>query len=139
VVKSYEILDHTADIGIVAYGKDLKEVFTNAATGLLSLVIDPREVGVKIKRDIEVNASDLETLLVNWLNELIFILDTKEILLKDFKITEISETALKAKVSGEKIKKSKHHLKREVKAATYHHLKIEQSGEGWRAQVIFDI
>jgi SHS2 domain-containing protein len=139
VVKSYEILNHTADIGIIAYGKDLKELFTNAGKGLLSLVIDPEEIRVKVKRDIEVNAPDRETLLVNWLDELIFIMDTKELLLKDFKVTNISENTLKVEASGEKIKKSKHHLKREVKAATYHHLKIEQSEKIWRAQIIFDI
>jgi SHS2 domain-containing protein len=139
VTKNFETLDHTADIGIVAYGKDIPEVFINAAKGFLSLVIDPKEVSNKETHDIEVVASDREALLVNWLNELIYLLGAKEVLLKDFKVIEITDIKFKVQASGEKIKKNKHHFIREVKAATYHKLKIEQTAEGWRAQVIFDI
>jgi SHS2 domain-containing protein len=139
VIKNFETLNHTADIGIIAYGKDISEVFINAAKGFLSLVIDPKEVSNKETHDIEVAAADREALLLNWLNELIYLLGAKEVLLKDFKVIEITDLKLKVQASGEKIKKNKHHFMREVKAATYHKLKIEQTAEGWRAQVIFDI
>ncbi len=139
MTKNFEILDHTADIGIIAYGKDISEVFINAAKGFLSLVIDPKEVSNKETHDIEVTATDREALLLNWLNELIYLLGAKEVLLKDFQVIEITDIKLKVQASGEKIKKNKHHFMREVKATTYHKLKIEQTAEGWRAQVIFDI
>ena len=139
MIKNFETLNHTADIGIIAYGKDISEVFINAAKGFLSLVIDPKEVSNKETHDIEVAAADREALLLNWLNELIYLLGAKEVLLKDFKVIEITDLKLKVQASGEKIKKNKHHFMREVKAATYHKLKIEQTAEGWRAQVIFDI
>ena len=135
----FEILNHTADIGIIAYGEDISKVFVNAARGLFSLIIDPQEVSTKKNREIEVTAPDREALLVNWLNELIYLVDAEEVLFKEFDIIEITETKLKAKCYGEKINSKKHHLQREVKAATYHQLKIEQSADGWRAQVIFDI
>lgn len=137
--KTFETLNHTADIGIIAYGKNISEVFVNAAMGLLSLIIDLKEVDLKETRHIEVTAPDREALLVNWLNELVFLSDAEGILFKDFKVVGITETSLKIQAGGEKIKRNKHHLKREVKAATYHRLKIEQTTEGWRAQVIFDI
>ncbi len=139
MIKNFETLNHTADIGIIAYGKDISEVFINAAKGFLSLVIDPKEVSNKETHDIEVAAADREALLLNWLNELIYLLGAKEVLLKDFKVIEITDLKLKVQASGEKIKKNKHHFMREVKAAAYHKLKIEQTAEGWRAQVIFDI
>jgi SHS2 domain-containing protein len=139
VTEDFKILEHTADIGIIAQGEDVSRAFINAAKGLFSLVIDPEEVSVKKSREIEVTAPDREALLVNWLNELIYLLDAEGALFKDFEIIEITETGLKAKGYGEKINTKRHHLKREVKAATYHQLKIEQIDEGWRAQVIFDI
>ena len=139
MIKNFETLDHTADIGIIAYGKDIAEIFVYAAKGFLSLIVDPRHVEPKEKIDIEVGAPDREALLVNWLNELIYLLGVKEVLLKDFKVISISDINLKVQASGEKIKKNKHHFIREVKAATYHKLKIEQTVEGWRAQVIFDV
>jgi SHS2 domain-containing protein len=139
VTADFEILNHTADIGIIAYGEDISSVFINTAKGLFSLIIDPQEVSTKKHRDITVTAPDREALLVNWLNELIYLVDAEEVLFKEFDIIQITETKLQAKCYGEKINSKKHHLQREVKAATYHQLKIEQTAEGWRAQVIFDI
>lgn len=139
MIEDFKILEHTADIGIIAYGKDIREVFINAAKGLFSLIIDPAEVSARKTWEIAVTAPDREALLVNWLNELIYLLDAQGTLFKDFEIINMTETELKVKASGEKINTKKHHLKREVKAATYHQLKIEQTADGWRAQVIFDI
>ncbi len=137
--KDFEVIDHTGDSGITAYGADMKQVFTNSARGLFSLITEIDTVAVKEQRDIEVIASDREALLVNWLNELIYLIDTKRVLFKKFDIISLTDTMLKATVYGEKINRKRHHLKREVKAATYHMLKIEQTENGWEAQVIFDI
>jgi len=139
VTADFEILNHTADIGIIAYGEDTSEVFINAARGLFSLIINPEEINIKMHHGISIIGSDREALLVNWLNELIFLVDARGLLFKNFKISKLSGTELKAKASGEKVNTKKHHLIREVKAATYHQLKLEQTSEGWRAQVIFDI
>jgi SHS2 domain-containing protein len=139
VTADFEILEHTADIGIIAYGRDVPEVFINAAKGLFSLIIEPEEVKAKKYREIEITAPDLAALLVNWINELIYLLDAESVLFKDFKIREITDTSLRVEAGGEKFNSKRHHLRREVKAATYHQLKVEQTTEGWRAQVIFDI
>jgi SHS2 domain-containing protein len=139
VSKDFEILEHTADIGIISYGTDIRQVFSSAARGLFSLIVELDEIAVKEYRDIEVSATDREALLVNWLNELIYLSDTSEMLFNYFEIIDLSETQLKTKAYGEKIDINRHHLKREVKAATYHMLKIEPITGGWQAQVIFDI
>jgi SHS2 domain-containing protein len=136
--KEFEIIEHTADIGIRARGTDMKEAFANAAKGMFSLITWLEDVEETEYRDIELTAPDMESLLVGWLNEGIYLFDTVNILLKRFDITELSETHLKARGYGETVDASRHELKRGIKAATYHMLKIDRSN-GNRVEVIFDI
>lgn len=139
VEKPFEIIDHTADIGIVAYGADIKQVFANAAIGLFNLMADLDDFKEDIKRELELSAEDVEVLLVEWLNELIYIFDVEHILFKRFEIDKLSNTEIKAKCFGEKIQPGQHKLKREIKAATYHMLRIIKEDGGYKVQVIFDI
>jgi SHS2 domain-containing protein len=136
--KDFEILDHTADVGIIAYGADLSQAFANAARGLFSLITELDDVQEILHRDIELTASDEESLLVEWLNELVYQFDTEGIIFKRFDIIQLENTQLKARGYGEKVDSSKHKLKTGVKAATYHMLKIDK-GDGCRVQVLFDI
>lgn len=136
--EDFEILDHTADVGIIAYGADEKQAFANAAKGLFSLIAELDDVGEELKRDIRFTASDQEELLVEWLNELVYLFDAEGIIFKRFEISELDDSHLRASVYGEKADSSRHTLKTGVKAATYHMLKIEK-GEGCRVQVLFDI
>ncbi len=136
--KDFEIVNHTADVGIIAYGADIRQAFTNAARALFSLITEPDTIEEVLYRDIEVTASDKESLLVEWLNELIYLFDVENIIFKRFDITELSNTQLKARSYGEKVDSSKHKLKTGVKAATYHMLKVDKAN-GWKAQVLFDI
>ncbi len=78
--KEFEFIDHTADIGVIAYGADIKQVFANAARGLFSIITELDTVADKESRNIEITAPDLEALLVNWLNELIYLFEAKGIL-----------------------------------------------------------
>jgi SHS2 domain-containing protein len=136
--KDFEILDHTADIGIIAYGADLRQAFANAARALFSLITELDDVEEVFYRDIELDASDEESLLVGWLNELVYRFDTEGALFKRFDIIQLEETHLKAKGYGEKADSSKHRLKTGVKGATYHMLKVDKT-DGFRVQVLFDI
>ena len=136
--KNFEIIDHTADVGIIAYGADMKQTFANAAKGLFSLITELDDVKEALHRDINVTATDKESLLVEWLNELIYRFDTENIIFRRFDITELNNTQLKARSYGEKVDSSKHKLKTGVKAATYHLLKVEKD-DGYKVQIIFDI
>lgn len=138
MTKEFEVLDHTADIGIIAYGADLKQAFANAARGLFSLITSLGGVEEALHRDIELTAADAESLLVDWLNELIYYFDAEGILFKRFDIIELNNSHLKARGYGEKADSARHELKMGVKAATYHMLKIEKNN-GYRVQVLFDI
>ncbi len=139
--KIFDVIEHTADIGITGYGKDLKEVFENTAIGMFSLIADLNTVENKIQIEVEVEAEDLEGLMAAWLNELIYLAETKGLLFKDFQIMELSEERLKANALGQKIDPLRHTIKTEIKAATYHLLKLEESAGrgGPKSQVIFDV
>jgi len=138
MAKEFEIVDHTADVGIRAYGASINQAFANAAKALFSLITELDNVDEVVYRDIELVAPDQESLLVEWLNELIYIFDAENIIFKRFNITQLNNTRLKARSYGEKVDSSKHKLKIGVKAATYHMLKVDKTN-GCQVQVLFDI
>jgi len=138
VERDFKIIDHTADVGIIAYGTDMKEAFANAAKALFSLITELDDVEEVVQRDIGLTAPDQESLLVTWLNELIYLFDTEHIIFKRFDITRLSDTHLKARSYGQKVDSSRHKLKTGVKAATYHMLKVDRNN-GSQVQVLFDI
>jgi len=136
--KDFKIIDHTADVGIIAYGADMSQAFANAARALFSLITELDDVAEALHRDIELTATDQESLLVEWLNELIYLFDTENIIFKRFDITQLNNTRLKARSYGERVDSLKHKLKTGVKAATYHMLKVDKD-DGCKVQVLFDI
>ena len=141
-MKEFEIIDHTADIGIVAYGKTKKEVFINAAKGMFEIIAgENRDLKENFYDKIKLEAKSLEDLLIAWLNELLYISEIKLVILNKFKIKELSDVQIKAEVGGTKINHLSVRIKREVKAVTYHRLEIKKEEESglWSAQVIFDI
>ena len=137
-MRRFEVIEHTADSGIVAYGHDKRDLFANAAYGLFSLISDLDKVGESHSREVTVTAGDDEQLLVEWLNELIFLFDVEHVLLKRFDIAEL-DGRLRATVRGERVDESRHTIDMAPKATTYHMLRVERTPDGWRAQVIFDI
>lgn len=139
VEKTFEVLDHTADIGIIAYGPDVEHVFANAATGMASLIVDLDEIGDHIERNIELASDDDENLLVEWLNELLYIFDVEHILFKRIEVSNVHDATIKAMCFGDKIDFQRHRVKREIKAATYHMLTLSKEQNMYSVQVIFDI
>jgi SHS2 domain-containing protein len=137
--RQFEVTDHTADIGITAYGEDLAELMANAACGMLSLIAEPETVNCKLIRNIELEEVDAIALLVEWLNALLYELDVSRLLFKEFDIVVSGETKLSATCRGEKLDMARHRLKREVKAATYHNLSIIKEKGIYSAGIIFDI
>jgi SHS2 domain-containing protein len=139
VDKTFEVIDHTADIGIIAYGADIKQLFSNAAFGMFSLIIDPRGTDEPVQRSVELKSPDAEALLVEWLNELLFLFNNKHLVFNTFEFNTLEKGKLEAKCFGYKIKLSRNKLLREVKAATYYMLDIRKNSDGYEAQIIFDI
>ncbi len=135
----YEVIEHTADVGLVARGGDLAELFANAGLGMLSLMVDLEGVQPKNERRIEVRARDREGLLVRWLTELLYFLDAEEMVFRRLEIEELSDTHLRARAVGERIDRERHRLHFGVKAVTRHMLEIAPENGGYRATILFDI
>ncbi len=136
-VKRFQFIEHTADIGLIAYGGSLAEAFANAAFGLFSIIAELKPVKETESRKIELSEDDPEALLFEWLNSLIYLFDVEMLLFKRFDIIDLDRRRLKAVCYGEKYDPSRHHLKTGVKSATYHMLKVDR--EKNEVQVIFDI
>jgi len=138
-VKTYEIIEHTADIGIRVKGNDLKDLFQNLASAMFDIIAEKKDSSVikQTKIKIEQKADNLEELLVNWLNELLSLSATKELIFFEFRINKIDKNTLQAIVIGGDIKN--YRVNTEVKAATYHQLKLKEAKAGWQAELIFDV
>ena len=140
-MKNYRILPHTTDIRLKIYGQSLKELFLNSSLGvaeLLGIKLLPRHTLPQKKRIVRLEANDVETLLIGWLNEILYIIQTRRFLPASVVITHCDgkelRAALTGKYSGEEIP-----LLREIKAATYHNLKVSKRGKLFRTEVLFDL
>ena len=138
----YELLDHTADIGIRVKGADLKSLFINAAAAMFDIIADGPKLpkGQKAQKKtikVRLKAKNREELFVRWLSELLSLSDCEDVFFADFDIAALSDTALEGKAVG--IPRRHFVGKREVKAVTYHQLKLTQEGAAYSAEVIFDV
>ena len=141
-MKEFEIIEHTADIGIAAYGKTKREVFINAARGMFEIIAgETKNLKENFYGKIKLEADNLEGLLFAWLNELLYISETKLVILNKFEIKDLSNNTIGAEVKGTKINRLNCKIKKEIKAVTYYRLEIKKDEKIglWRAQVIFDI
>jgi len=130
----YEQVEHTADLAIRVRGADLPDLFINAAHALFELMTEPPSTGDR-ERSLCIESLDTEALLVDWLNELIFLHETEGETYMDFVIDELSSESLKARVyGGPTVRKTK-----AVKAATFHDLSLHNTPEGFEAHIVFDV
>lgn len=136
-MKRYKLIEHTADTGLIAYGNSLTEAFGNASYGMFSIIAELDRVRETETRRFEVSSNDLEGLLFECLNRLLYYVDVDMLLFKRFEIKILPENRLKAVCYGEKYDPSRHRLKTGVKSATYHMLKVDDIKN--EVRVIFDV
>ena len=137
--KPYEVFEHTADIGLHAFGSTLPELFIHTAQGMESIMVPLEQVRVQVSREIVAEGHDLVSLLIAWLNELVFLFDTEYLIFCQFEIDSLTETSLKARASGEPYDAQRHEIGSAIKATTWHEAAVERSGDGYKARIIFDI
>jgi SHS2 domain-containing protein len=138
-MKNYEIVEHTADVGIKAYGKNTSEAFENAAKGMFDLITDCSEIENVGQYNIQLEATDLEQLLVDWLSELLFLNSAKNLVFGFFKVeVDVENSCLSALVFGDKFNISQYKIGVEIKAVTYHMLEVKNK-HPYHVQVLFDI
>ena len=138
-MKRYEQFPHTADIGIRVYGKDLKELFANAAFAMFDTIADLEGLKESVTQDIKITSGNSEELLVAWLDELLFNFYTKQVIFSRFEILDLSDKRLAARVYGRPVGANRNRLKTEIKAATYSGLEIKKTDEGYQVEIIFDV
>ncbi|MBD3274877.1 MAG: hypothetical protein GF372_06170 [Candidatus Marinimicrobia bacterium] len=144
--KEFEEFDHTADIGITIYGVSLEELFKNAGRGMFQVMrSDSGEGLLGSDRDcdqsvsIELESPDVESLLRDWMAELLYHHTTERLYFTEFSIESISTTRVKGSARGFKFRKEDENRLMDIKAVTYHGLQVTETSDGYQAQVIFDI
>ncbi len=135
-MKRFEEIPHTADWSFRAFGRDRRELFENAAHAIFALQgAVSREDTRETTRDVDIQGIDYESLLVNWLNELLFLQEQNHEVYHRFAISRLTPTELIAQIAG----KPRGKMDKIIKAATFHNLKIEQTKEGWQATLVLDV
>ncbi|HDQ70771.1 MAG TPA: archease [Chloroflexi bacterium] len=134
--KRFEEIEHTADLSIRVWGGNLAELFANAAYGLAhQLAVDPDSIPAAVERQVELEAYDLETLLVDWLDELLYLGEQDALVFTAFDVAEITDHRLRATVRGGPPVEHRS----AVKATTFHELEIVQTDEGYETTIVFDV
>ncbi len=139
MTRKYKFINHTADVGIKVWGESLERLFENAAYSMFDILTELDKVKVKESLGVEIEGKSTDELLADWLRNLLYKFNGEGYLLREFNIKEISKKGLKTKVGGEKLDLSRHTLKTEIKAVTYHQLEVKKIVKGWEAQIIFDV
>jgi SHS2 domain-containing protein len=137
--RPYRQLPHTADLAWRLGGKDLPELFENAGRALSATLTDRRYLRRRVTRTVRLTADDRETLLVDWLNHLLYLFDLDGFLGRDFQVESLTPEHLQARVTGESFDPVRHPERTGVKAATFHQLSIVPVEDGWEATVVLDL
>jgi len=142
----YKMFDHTADIGMEICGRTKKELFVNAAGALFDLLIELKDKRKAVDREIKgrhktltIAGADVEDLLINFLRELLYLFHGKALVAGPIMITECTTKRLTAHLPVERYNETKHIMTTEIKAITYHGLRVEKQKASWKARVIFDV
>lgn len=141
--KKFEFLEHTADVYIAAYGRNLEEAFENAALAMFETMTDTADVKREREDIIEVEGEDIESLLYNWLESLLVKFEIENMLYSGFNILsmkrEDGKLRLKAKIYGEPFDPERHKQKVGIKAVTYHRMEINEGPGEVTVKFILDI
>jgi SHS2 domain-containing protein len=135
----YEIFPHTADLGLRVKAPDVNTLFAEAGQGFFSVIVaNLPDVRPQTAVKFNIRGSDLAYLFFDWLNELMFAFESRRLLLCEFDVA-VGDDGLRATAKGETVDESRHQMDHEIKAITYHGLKVQEIDDGWLAEVILDI
>jgi SHS2 domain-containing protein len=141
----YEILEHPADVGFLAYGPTLPEIFENTALALCSLACAPEKIEERLEREVAARATDMESLLYAWLAEILAVADAEQLVFRRAKVALLHEPAsgepgeVRGILYGEKFDRARHAAGTYIKAVTLHQFALERTPEGFRARVFLDL
>lgn len=141
----FEVIEHPADVGFRAYGASLEELFANAALAMLSLGCALKGIEEREQRDVAASGADIEALLYAWLADILAVADAEQLVFQRVQVTRLAkedggpQDEVRGIAYGEKFDRRRHAAGTYIKAVTYHQLRVEQTPDGWRAQVFLDV
>jgi len=136
---SFELLEHQADIGFRARGATAEALFSGCAGALVAMIMDVDGIRPTKQISLAATGSDYESLMVNWLNEVLYWVDGRRMALGRFEVVRLDQTRIECIASGEPRDSRRHAAKRIVKAVTYHQLKVAATADGWVGEVFVDV
>lgn len=139
VEERFALLEHTAEVGVVGYGPTLAAAFAQAALALTSVITDIERIAERQERRFVVGGRDGVDLLVAWLSELVYVFDVERLVFRRFALEIAPEWQLSGVGYGEPFDRSRHPLRLQIKAVTYHQAVVAPEGGGWRAQAYLDV
>jgi SHS2 domain-containing protein len=138
--KKYRLTQHQSELAVRVTGDSQADLFVNSAAALFDVMVaDVEKIESKERLPLEVEGTDRDDLMVNWVRELLYLYQGSGYLLKEFKIREVKDTVVKAEVGGEKIDPDRHEIKQEIAAVAFHKSRMEKTGNQWTAHLIFEL
>jgi SHS2 domain-containing protein len=138
--KKYRLTKHQSELAVRVTGESQATLFANSAFALFDvMVIDVDKVESRERIPLEVEGTDRDDLMVNWMRELLYLYQGSGYLLREFLIREVKDTFVKAEVSGEKIDPDRHEIKQEIMAVAFHKSRMDKTGNQWTAHLIFEV
>jgi SHS2 domain-containing protein len=138
--KKYRLTQHQSELAVRVTGESQADLFANSAFALFDVMVaDVDKIESKERLPLEVEGSDRDDLMVNWVRELLYLYQGSGYLIKEFVIREVKDTVVKADVAGEKIDPDRHEIKQEIAAVAFHKSRMEKTGNQWTAHLIFEL
>jgi SHS2 domain-containing protein len=135
----FEVLEHSADVGFRARATSLAELFENAGAALAALAMETGGIQARESYPLTAEGDSNDSLLVNWLSEILYCIDGRTLALRDFKVAELDGQRVRGQATGEHRDPARHPARLVVKGITYHQLKVEQVPGGWVCEVFVDV
>lgn len=135
----YRMMDHTADLGLVIDGTDLSDLFTNAAYALFEQLCEKNVPQTVVERTVAISGEDLPDVMINWMRELLYFWNGEQLLLHEVAVNAVTDCQVQAVVGLYPFDPSQHRILAEIKAVTYHQVRVGKVPQGWKARVILDV
>jgi SHS2 domain-containing protein len=137
--KNYRLTTRQSELAVRVIGNSQADLFANSAFALFDVMTDVDKIEIKEQLPLEVEGTDRDDLLVNWMRELLYLYQGSGYMLKEFKVHDVKDTMVKAEVCGEKIDPDRHEIRKEISAVAYNQGRMQKTGNQWTAQLIFEI
>ncbi len=136
---TFTFLDHTADLGIMVTGLDLRNLFEKAAHSMMQIMIEERPAGKTSSLQLSVSGEDYADLMVRWLGEILYLLQGEGKVVTCTEISSITQTDINATLQTVPFNPKQHEVLTEIKAVTYHRIEVVSENDRWKATIIFDL